>query len=247
MPSELCRNLIRDPVAALDAAVEMIDHMSEHIGVADLRDLEVLDFGCGVRFTQAFVNRAVPVKRYVGVDVHPPVIDFLQANVTDPRFEFVRLDAHNDLYNPTGQPLAEIAIPELEGKEFDLICLFSVFTHLAPHDYAAMLRLLRRFVKPDGRLFFTVFVNERTDSGVGYIDRLAASNDPHLEALKAMILVDPDAIPDFFDVPLAEPLLIALYSRAFALQMIRDAGWEILEVSMPTVHMQHHIVCAPAL
>jgi SAM-dependent methyltransferase len=245
VPSELCRNLVRDPVAALDAAVELIEHMCRHLGVPDLGDLDVLDFGCGVRFTEAFVNRRVPVKHYVGVDVFPPVIEFLQSNVTDPRLEYFRLDAHNALYNPAGQPLSELTVPEIEGRAFDLICLFSVFTHLAPHDYAAMLRLLRRFVKPEGRLFFTLFINEHTDAGHGYVDSIAASDNPKLEKTKALVLRPPDEVPEFLDVPMGEPLIVALYSRDHALRLIEESGWEILDVSPPDLHIQHHIVCAP--
>ena len=249
VPSELCRNLVRDPVAALDAAVWLIDHMCEHIGVTDLGGIDVLDFGCGVRFTQAFLNRGVPIKHYVGVDVSHPVIDFLQSNVSDPRFEFCHLDAHNELYNPTGQPLSKLTVPEIEGRQFDLICLFSVFTHLEPSDYAAMLRLLRRFVKPDGRLFYTLFINERTDGGHGYVDRLgaavAASQDPSVKERLVSAIAKREGVPDFSDADPREPLLVALYSRPHALELIDDTGWELLDVFPPDVHLQHHIVCAP--
>jgi hypothetical protein len=34
-------------------------------------------------------------------DVSHPVIDFLRSNVSDSRFEFFHLDAHNELSNPT--------------------------------------------------------------------------------------------------------------------------------------------------
>ena len=74
------------------------------------------------------------------------------------------------MYNQDGETLtAETRLPMGEEK-FDLISLFSVFTHLSPHDYVAMLKLLRSYVKPDGRLFFTLFVNEETTGGYGYID-----------------------------------------------------------------------------
>ena len=33
---------------------------------------------------------------------------------------------------------ADMTVPEIEGRCFDLICLFSVFTHLSPADYVAM-------------------------------------------------------------------------------------------------------------
>lgn len=253
VPSELCRNAIQDPVAVVDAAVAMIAHTAGRIGVGDLGDLDVLDFGCGVRFTQAFVNRGVPVRHYVGVDVSHEVIGFLRSNVSDPRFEFFHLDAHNELYNPTGQPLSELTVPEIEGRQFDLICLYSVFTHLAPSDYAAMLRLLRRFVKPGGRLFYTLFINERTDGGFGYIDRLSAiatSKDTKpakkKKAWTILNAISAGEVPDFVDVNRKRPLLIALYSRSHALELIDGTGWEVIEVSRPNPHMQHQIVCSPS-
>jgi SAM-dependent methyltransferase len=249
VPAELRRNNVRDPVAVVDAAVELIDHMCRHIGVSDLGGLDVLDFGCGVRFSQAFLNRGVPIKHYVGVDVSHQVIDFLRSNVTDPRFEFFHLDAHNELYNPTGQPLSELTVPEIEVRRFDLICLFSVFTHLAPPDYAAMLRLLRRFVAPGGRLFYTLFVNERTDGGLGYVDRLSAamatSSDPTMKERITSAVVHRQAVPDFRDANPRAPLAVALYSRPHAIELIDGTGWELLEVAPPDVHIQLHIVCAP--
>ena len=172
VPSELCRNRM-DPDTAVDVAVWLIEHMCDHIGVRDLGDLDVLDFGCGVRFTQALLNRCCADRALRRRRCHPrEVIDFLRANVSDPHFEHFHLDAQNDRYNPNGQPLAEMTVPEVEGRRFDLICLFSVFTHLAPADYVAMLRLLRRFVRPEGRLFYTLFINETTAGGHGYIDRM---------------------------------------------------------------------------
>jgi SAM-dependent methyltransferase len=254
VPSEFCRNAgkkvaLEDEDAVIDGAVWLIEHMCRHIGTPDLDGLDVLDFGCGVRFAQAIVNRGLAIKRYVGVDVHREMIDFLTANVSDPRLEFVHLDAHNALYNPTGQPLSKLTVPEIEGRRFDLICLFSVFTHLAPPDYAAMLRLLRRFVKPDGRLFYTLFINERTDGGLGYVDRLSAaiatSQDPGVKERLASVVRKREEIPDFRDADPREPLLVALYSRPHAMELIDGTGWEVLDVSPPGVHLQHHILCAP--
>jgi SAM-dependent methyltransferase len=249
LPPELNRNREANPALALDAAVWLIDHMCGHVGVADVGQLDVLDFGCGMRFTKAFVDRGVPIGHYVGVDAAREVIEFLDSNVDDPRLEFVHLNAHNDLYNPSGAPLAELTIPELEGREFDLICLFSVFTHLAPHDYVAILRLLRRFVKPEGRLFYTVFIDELTEGGFGFMDRVQQAiaqkpNSPEVAAAYAS--QGPVAErPDFQDIDPTRPLHIAMYSRRHALQLIEGTGWRVLEVAPPDAHLQHHITCAP--
>jgi SAM-dependent methyltransferase len=259
VPRSLHRNAPAvDPSETVDGAQWLIRHMSEHIGVSDLGNLDVLDFGCGVRFTQTFVDRDVPIGHYVGVDVSRDVIDFLGANVSDPRLEHYHFDAYNELYNPTGTPLASLTVPEIEGRQFDLICLFSVFTHLAPDDYSAMLRLLRRFVKPDGFLFFTLFINEQTAGGFGYVDKLVAAlgatQDPKVTAgIEAAVRAEPSIIdaqaasaPDFMDVDPKMPLKVALYKRGYALELMEGTGWEVLEVAPPDVHLQHHIVCRPA-
>ena len=249
VPPALHRNAIPDGIAALDSAVWLIEHMCGQVGASDLGHLDVLDVGCGVRFTQAIVNRKVPIGHYVGVDVSREVIDFLQAEVSDPRLEYFHLDAHNARYNPTGRPLAELTVPEIEGRRFDLICLFSVFTHLAPSDYAAMLRLLRPLVSDDGSLFYTVFISELTEGGHGYLDRMSAEVDrsqrPELKARLASLIEQP---PDFLDAIPEQPLMVALYSRRHATELIDNTGWEIRSVSPPGLHgLQHHIICTPRI
>jgi SAM-dependent methyltransferase len=250
-PSELCRNRRGDNDDAIDAAYALIEHMCRDLGLDDLDGLDVLDVGCGVRFTQMFRSRGAPVGRYVGVDVEPKVIDFLKANVDDSRFEFYALNAHNEMYNPSGVPLADLTIPELDGRQFDVICLFSVFTHLAPHDYVAMLRLLRRYVAPNGKLFYTLFVNEKTDGGYGYVDGLARrvaqqhSTLPRPPARVVEALQRHRHVPDFVDAEPDTPLMNALYSRSYALELVTDTGWEIASLRPPDKHLQHHMICTP--
>jgi hypothetical protein len=73
-------------------------------------------------------SHSLPTGHYAGIDVEPEVIEWLQANVPDPRFEFHHLDAHNALYNPHGKPLESFDLLPVGPRHFDLICLFSVFT-----------------------------------------------------------------------------------------------------------------------
>ena len=225
----------------MDQAEWLIDHMCMHLGLANLGDSDVLDFGCGVKFTQALINRSLPIRRYVGVDVEREVIDYLQAHVDDARFEYHLLDAHNELYNPDGVPLsAEMPMP-IEGQTFDVICLFSVFTHLAPHDYRAMLQLLHRFAKPNAHLFYTLFINELTDNGHGLIDSLASKAGAALA--RPVLEADDPPVPDFVDMNPSDPLRWAVYSRQHALELIDGTGWQVESVSPPDIHLQHHIVC----
>ncbi len=85
------------------------------------------------------------------------------------RFRFVHWDVRNALYNPDG----ECSLPRLErlpvdGK-YNLIWLFSVFTHLNAQDAEAMLRLLRGQVRPSGSLFFSAFIDPELE---GFEDRI---------------------------------------------------------------------------
>jgi SAM-dependent methyltransferase len=221
--------------------------MCAHLGLDDLGDSEVLDFGCGVKFTQALINQHIPIKRYVGIDVEPEMIAFLQQHVTDPRFEYHHIDAHSELYNPGGMLLSETTLLPIDGLTFDVICLFSVFTHLAPHDYRTILRLLRRFAKPNGRLFFTLYINERTDGGHGLMDNWheILSQLPPQELARYVEEHREDARPieSFRDLDPAQPLNWAVYSERYARELIQNSGWHALSLSPPDEYIQHHFVC----
>lgn len=141
----------------------LIDLAVRCVGLRDLSDSDVLDVGCGVRFTQTLINRDIPIKSYTGVDVHRPLIDYLQREVDDPRFSFAHWDAGNAKYNPEGMKLTRASALPVGGL-FDVIWLFSVFTHLDPSDADALLAILRRHVRPRGALFFSAFLDGTVDS-----------------------------------------------------------------------------------
>ena len=137
----------------------LIEYMCERLGVASLNGLDVLDLGCGVRFAEAIVNCAIPVGSYVGIELDRQIVDFLVANVSDPRLSFARFDVWHNLYNRRGGVTlsADLALP-VGDRAFDVICMFSVITHQVPADCRALLTILRRYVRPAGRLFFSATV-----------------------------------------------------------------------------------------
>jgi len=138
----------------------LLNYMCERLGIPDLRDCAVLDFGCGSRFADAIVNRQIPVKSYVGIDSDKEMIDFLSAHVLDPRLSFFHFNARNPIYNPMGDPMTkETALP-IGERSFDVICMFSVITHQLPADAETIFTILRRYIKPSGRLFFSADLQE---------------------------------------------------------------------------------------
>ena len=148
----------------------LMDLAMRRLGIVSLADRDILDVGCGVRFTQAIINCAIPIKSYTGVEVHKPIVDFLNENVArfDDRFRFLHWNVRNLMYNQQGPALSDFQ--ELPTDEsFELIWLFSVFTHMDPADAMAMLQILRRHIRPNGRLFFSAFID---DNLTGFEDRV---------------------------------------------------------------------------
>jgi SAM-dependent methyltransferase len=240
VPQRLNRARHKRPEEAVAGAAFLIRHVCDTLGLADLSNHDVLDVGCGTRFTEAFLERGLPIKSYVGVDVYGEMIEFLSANVTDGR----HIDVRNERYNPGAPPMTEQADLGLGEQTFDIIWLFSVFTHLAPHDYTTMLRLLRRYIRPDGHLLYTLFIDELTGAGHGFID--------HVErGLRTANGTDSPGPPGerhakpFVDVYPDQPLLCALYSREHAVELIEGTGWRPVELLPPNEHAQHHFVCVP--
>jgi SAM-dependent methyltransferase len=228
---------------AVDGAALLIRHVCDTLGLADLSDMEVLDVGCGTRFTQAILEHGLAVKRYVGVDVYREMIDFLRENVSDPRFEYHHVDVHNARYNPDAQPMTGATELGIGDRTFDIIWLFSVFTHLDPDDYTTMLRVLRRYIRPDGRLVYTLFVDELTEGGHGFIDRVSSGlrqDDADIAAHNRQ-----RHVRSFVDVYPDQPLMCALYSREYAYELIDGTGWRPVELLPPNEFAQHHFVCVP--
>jgi arylsulfatase len=250
-PIKFTRGIAHGDSQAMESALWLLQHVCAQLGLDDLANIEMLDFGCGVKFTEAFVNCDLPIKRYVGVDVYEAMIMWLREVVDDKRFEYYHLDAHNDRYNPEGQPLSEAMHLPIDGRTFDLITLFSVFTHLRPPDYRAMLKLLRRYARPGTRLIYSLYIDEVTEGGHGLMDTMSRWISDNEATLTGVIAdhVDPTTgarrVDPFRDLDPSRPLLWALYSERYARELMEGTGWTVLSLSPPGEFIQHHFLCAP--
>jgi SAM-dependent methyltransferase len=255
VPPELQRGNHRDRQIWLDSGVFAVELLSRTIGRPDLAGVDVLDVGCGTKIVKTLLDNDWPVGHYTGIDASASIIEFLRANVTDPRFEFHHIDARNELYNPTGTLLADFEHLPVGPHRFDLIGLFSVFTHLDATDFVAMLRLLRRHVKPDGRLLFSVFLSEPqklTPYQVGLQAALEAgleSDDPEVvaQATAAVLSAVESKARGYYDEVPDRPLLRIRYEKDFAIGLVEQSGWEIMSLNPPEhPHIQHYLICRPA-
>lgn len=171
VPEHLHRNAPRVAAAGYEhTGHTLMNLVMRRIGIESLADSDILDVGCGVRFTQTIINRDIPIKSYTGIEVNKPIVDFLNEKVArhDDKFRFIHWNIRNDMYNPDGAELSTMENLPLAEK-FDLIWLFSVFTHLNPTDALAMLRILRKHIRDDGWLFFSAFIDDELN---GFEDRV---------------------------------------------------------------------------
>ncbi len=162
VPSHLQRNAANVLVDGVEETGQsVLDAMARRMGRANLAGVDLLDVGCGVRFTQTLINRNLAFASYTGIEVHQPIVDWLKEHVEnhDERFKFAHWDVRNAFYNPRGQPMSACEQFPLAGH-YDVIMGFSLFTHLAPEDAADMLRLMRKAVRENGSLFFTAFCDD---------------------------------------------------------------------------------------
>ncbi len=141
----------------------LINLVIKRLGLKNLQNKDILDVGCGIRLTMAIINREIPIKTYSGIEVYKPVIDFLKENVSQEQFQFEYWNIHNNLYNPNGVIISEKTDLPFEEK-FDIIWLFSVFTHLNPKDSIALLKLIRKYIRKGGRLFFSAFIDQNLET-----------------------------------------------------------------------------------
>ena len=238
----------------LEAGLSSVELLCRTLGQEDLSGVDLLDVGCGTKITKTLLDNSMPIGSYAGIDVSSEVIYWLQANISDARFEFHRLNAHNERYNPEGADLAGFDLLPVGERRFDLICLFSVFTHLAPHDYVAMLRLLRRHAKPDARLLFSLYL--RDSAGVAQFERgiqaCLTNPDPAVRGRTEEAIgrtMEGRAAQDdlrFVDEIPDRPLEVATYEPEYARELVNETGWKVLEVHPPEGRfIQHYMICAP--
>lgn len=162
IPAELNRNAksVQDMGEPADTGAMLIDYMCARIGIDDLAGLDVLDLGCGVRFSESILNRDTPIGTYTGIEVKKKIVDFLIEHVRDPRLSYFHADLKNLCYNPRGTADYADLSEVLNHKRYDIACMFSVITHQQPDEASATFQFLNRHIKPDGHMFFSAFLHE---------------------------------------------------------------------------------------
>ncbi len=192
----------------------------------------VFDFGCGCGRVarQLILQRPRPL-RYVGIDLHPELIAWCQANLeaAAPGFRFHHHDVFDKLANP-GAGKAEVLAFPVEDDSVTLFEALSIFTHIPQRHLVFYLREAARVLAGGGEMNASFLLFEKSDFA-------ALAFDPNRNALYIDDEYPPAAV--YFDrrwlqQTLAEVGLtvtrIAMYPQA------RGYQWRlILQPSRPDV------------
>ncbi|MFO7933248.1 MAG: class I SAM-dependent methyltransferase [Bacteroidales bacterium] len=121
----------------------------------------VLDVGCGIgRVAVALTGYLEKEGSYEGFDIVRSGIRWCRRKISSryPAFRFIHIDLKNDLYNlSTDREASEFRFPYAD-RDFDMVVLTSVFTHMLLKDTDHYLKEIHRVLKPEGVCFATFFL-----------------------------------------------------------------------------------------
>lgn len=145
----------------LMSAQKEADRLVKYFGLT--LNSRILDVGCGVgRLAIGILSRIGEIQHYRGVDVSKRSIRWCQRYITrrHPSFQFIHIDVKNLRYNPRGKAInIDFRLP-FDDKKFDLIYLFSVFSHMIKEDVKVYLKEFQRLLAPSGKIFLTAFIED---------------------------------------------------------------------------------------
>lgn len=117
----------------------------------------LVDVGCGSgRLARPIATYLCG--RYLGIDVVPDLVDYARRTVERPDWRFEVID--------------HIGIPEADGQA-DVVCFFSVFTHLLHEQSYWYLEEAKRVLKPGGRIVFSFLEFREADHWQVFRDAVA--------------------------------------------------------------------------
>ena len=157
----LCGREYLDDEHFLSAGQVDADRLTEHFGLN--AGTRLLDIGCGPgRIAIGILSRIPDFQHYRGVDIVKKRITWCRRHITrnHPNFQFGYLHLRNLRYNPAGDPIQSDFRFPFADEEFDIVCLWSVFSHMITEEVRIYLREVQRMLAPGGRVFLTAFMED---------------------------------------------------------------------------------------
>ena len=185
----------------------------------------VLDFGCGCgRVARQLIQQVPRPRRYVGIDVHPELIDWCREHLRPaaPGFEFHHHDVRDALVNAGADKPDVLPFPVADAS-VTLLEALSIFTHIVERQLPFYLREAARVVREDGEINASFLLFEKDAF-------------PVLDDARNALYID-DAYP-----PAA-----VYYDRGWLERTIADAGLAVTRIAQrpETRGYQWRLVLAP--
>lgn len=178
----------------------------------------ILDVGSGYgRLAHALLRREAFSGVYYGLEILPRHVAWCQDNITPcGPYRFLHLDVHNARYNPTGKHrIFDVDFSEM--PKVDVVCFFSVFTHLYEEEIRFYLREAGALLRPGGKVVGTAFLlNDSSRAG----ESVGTSRYPMPHRLNAHTR--------YFNE--GDPLHAIGYEQAAFEGMVRDTGLVVEDV-----------------
>jgi SAM-dependent methyltransferase len=143
----------------VETGKQILDLVCDAAGIEDLAGLDILDYGSGYRMAQVLAQYDMAYNSYCGIDIDPEMMAWLQEHSPDSRMAFELVPFRNEMYRPEGETMTLSSDLPVGDARYDVMMMFSVVTHLDPDDTRSLFAILRRYLRPDGFLFFSAFVN----------------------------------------------------------------------------------------
>ncbi len=190
--------------SAENEAHRLIDHFQ------CTRESRILDVGCGQGRLAIGLIRVMGESAYTGIDVNGDSIQWCKSFIEKdhPSFRFKRLNLYNERYNKSGIKIDEQFQFDIEPASVDIIYLYSVFSHTTEHDTRVYLKDFLRILRPQGKIFFTAFVED---------------NVP-----------DITINPADYRLKCSGPLHIVRYNKPYLFSILAEYGYSILDFDYAT-------------
>ncbi|HTT51839.1 MAG TPA: class I SAM-dependent methyltransferase [Streptosporangiaceae bacterium] len=126
----------------------------------------LLDIGSGTgRLAVPLTKLIIPPGSYDGLEIVERGVRWCSTRITPayPHFRFTHANIFNAEYNPGGTAKAAEYVLPYGDASFDVVCLFSVFTHMLTPDVERYVSEISRVLRPGGRLAATfLIINDET-------------------------------------------------------------------------------------
>jgi SAM-dependent methyltransferase len=216
MPPERLRFMRETDERFVATAHELADLVLEHAGP----EARVLDVGSGYgRLAFGLVDRGF-AGRYDGFDILPKHVAWCRKHLSPvvASLRFHHLDVRNARYNPEGRIDPTRARFPVNGS-FDVVALFSVFTHMDRPSLSHYLAEIHRVLRPGGVAVSTFFLWDEAR-----LDAITSS--------AAMYPMVHELDRDTRYMNAEDPLHAIAYRRSLVLDLIAEAGFQVEDVEL---------------